>query len=381
MFGFKVSVHADMADLADVWPTMAELADASGYAFQARDLLEVWLSTIGAARGTQACLVRVDAMDGEPLMLIPLGIEIRWGAGVLGFLDGGVVDYNAPIMLSKSERLNRRTTAALWRQICAALPPFDVVLLDKMPEMAGDVPNPLRWIATGPAIASGHELALKGTWEHDGVNRLRHAQDSRRQRRRLNEVAPIRFAIAEMPDELERAYDTMIRQKRRRYIETRGADGFDRPGYRSYFRAMTDRFAATGEVQIAVLYAGDTIIATNWGVVAGGRLYLLMPTFETGEWRRFSTGRLLIEDLIAWCYGRGIRVFDFGVGDEAYKDNFGADKVPLFRASIATTRRGAAYLAALAIREAVARSSAGQPVKRGRAGIYAFLNRLRAQKR
>ena len=44
-----------------------------------------------------------------------------------------------------------------------------------------------------------------------------------------------------------------------------------------------------------------------------------MPTYEGGEWVRYSTGRLLLLELIKWSIENGLKYFDFTIGGEAYK--------------------------------------------------------------
>jgi hypothetical protein len=40
--------------------------------------------------------------------------------------------------------------------------------------------------------------------------------------------------------------DSVIQQKRRKYIATRGFDGFERPGFRDYYVELTRRSGANG---------------------------------------------------------------------------------------------------------------------------------------
>ena len=44
-----------------------------------------------------------------------------------------------------------------------------------------------------------------------------------------------------------------------------------------------------------------------------------MPSHDGENFKNFSPGRLLLENLIKWSIEKGIRVFDFTIGDEDYK--------------------------------------------------------------
>jgi CelD/BcsL family acetyltransferase involved in cellulose biosynthesis len=300
--------------------------------------------------------VRVDSDEGTPLMLLPLGIERRAGVRVLSFLDGGVADYNAPVLLPGSEQLDAEATSRLWQRLVVELPPFDVALLEKVPARVGPAQNPFRFLATRADLESGHlveipELAAKRSGK---PSRIIDFQDTRRKRRRLEDKHPVRLAVAQTADEAARILETMIRQKTQRYMETRGVDGFERPGYRTYFGALTRRLLRDEGVQLAALMAGEHAIATHWGIVTRDRFYYLMPAFEAGPWSPFSPGSLLLEELIDWSARNSIPVFDLGVGNEAYKLRFANAMLPLFFGGLPRTAAGRIYLAAIEARRSLA---------------------------
>jgi CelD/BcsL family acetyltransferase involved in cellulose biosynthesis len=359
----RISFTTDPASLGPAWPHMADRGEHRALPFQAADYLGTWMATIGASRGTRPLFARVDDEAGRPVLLAPLGIEKRYGLSVLGFLDGGVVDYNAPVLFERAAALGETDMRQLWDAMRRALPSFDVALFEKMPPDILGWPNPFRFLATSASRASGHALALSGDWDAYARTRLPRAQDSRRKRRRLAETGPVSFEVAASAADAQRFLEAMIGQKTRRYLETRGIDGFDRPGYRAYFRTMTERFLPGGEVQLCALVAGETIVAAHWGLVAGDRFYYLMPGHEAGNWGRYSPGRLIVENMIEWSYRQGLALFDFGEGDEPFKDEFADTVVPLFDAELAVTVVGQAYLGARKLRRGLARGAVGRRVR------------------
>jgi CelD/BcsL family acetyltransferase involved in cellulose biosynthesis len=304
----RVVTTGGLHDLSGLWPRSGDTGAGQCYAFQGADVLAVWGETIGAARGVAPVFTAVTDAEGRPLLLLPLGIERRHGLRVLTFLDGGVADYNAPVVFPAAAAWSAHTTRSVWQALLKALPPFDVAVLDKMPERVGALPNPLSALATLRHAASGHALSLSGTWEDFAKTRLPRRQDSSRKRRRLEKLGMLTFDVAETPEQCEAFLEAMIHQKTRRFRDTGVADDFDKPGYRAFFPAMTHRFAGRPPLHLSVLKLDDTILAAHWGYVAGDRFYYLMPSFEGGDWIRYSAGRLLIEHLIEWSYARGLAV-------------------------------------------------------------------------
>ncbi|HVZ98870.1 MAG TPA: GNAT family N-acetyltransferase [Caulobacterales bacterium] len=335
---------------------MTDRCAAAFHVFQARDYLEEWSGTMGRARGAKLCFVRV-ADNEEPLMLIPLALERRRGVRIVCFPDGGVADYNAPVLFPRAAALRLADMSAIWRRISGALPPFDAALLEKLPGAVDGAPNPFRLLAQEAYEESAHAVELSGDWPSFVATRLHRPKDSRRKRRRLAELGSLRFLVAANADDRERLLEALIRQKTRRYLQTRGIDGFNRPGYRTYFHALTRRFGETGEVHISGLELNGEPIAVHWGLVTADRFYCLMLAHAEGVWAQYSPGRILVEDLIAWCYAQGLSVFDLGVGDAPWKQRLGETRTPLWRAHLAHSFAGKAYIEAARLKRALRAAS------------------------
>ncbi len=356
----KITVSSQLSDFAHVWPALDQSGPHDAFVFQTRDVLEVWLETIGAALAVQPVFVGIHHSDGRPLMLLPLGITRRYGLRLLGFLDGGVSDYNAPVLFPGAEAIDAAAMRRLWTEIAAKSPDFDAAMFDKVPATVNNTANPFQALAQVPDYNSGHLIDLKKVvaGATDPLKALR-LKDTTRKWRKLNDVAKIENRIATEPADIARIYAAFMEQKSRRYVETRGVDGFDRPGYRGYYSTMLERFGASGAVQMCALLANDEPIATHWGIVTRDRFYSLMPAYMSGIWARHSPGFLHMEMMIAWSYQQGISIFDLGVGDEAYKLRIANGHLPLFRGRHATSAAGRAYLAALTVRGKIAASPVG----------------------
>jgi CelD/BcsL family acetyltransferase involved in cellulose biosynthesis len=104
--------------------------------------------------------------------------------------------------------------------------------------------------------------------------------------------------------------------------------------------------AITGEtkVHLTALKVGDRILATHLGVYDRGRYYYLFPTFDSGALSKYSPGRLLLEYLVKSAIKKGLNVFDFTVGGEAYKQQWCDSEMRLYRILEANTMRGHFYM-------------------------------------
>lgn len=338
--GSRVLVGRSLRDLPVEWPRSDRRGEARCFIFQCADVLDVWCDTIGRARKVDPVFVAVLDGSGRPEALLPLGIEQTGGIRLLRFLDGSVSDYNAPVLFPSAAGRNAAQTAALWSALTRHLPPFDLALLEKMPAAVEDLPNPLASLATATRAESCHLATLEGPWEAFARQRIFNVADSRRRRRKLEKRGTVRFVIAATEAERSRILDAMMRMKRRKYVATKGYDVFTDPGIGEYYQEATRRLGSSGPVHLAALFLDDRILAAHWGYLANGRFYHLMPSHEDGEWEHYSPGRLLNEYLMEWCLERGIRLFDFGIGDEPYKFGYCNIHVPLCDAYLPATLKG-----------------------------------------
>jgi CelD/BcsL family acetyltransferase involved in cellulose biosynthesis len=333
----RICLSNDLRDFDDLWPRSGRLGAARCYAFQCADILELQCDTFAAARGLELFFVAILGHDGEPLALIPLSIAGGQRLRVLKFLDGGLSDYNAPVVFPPVVNWDLTTVYAIWAGLRKLLPAFDVAVFDRMPDFVGDLPNPLSRLSTSESPESGHAMTLSGTWR-DFAAKLPRGR-TLRYTRRLSELGTLTFEAAETVEQYDVFVEALIRQKRQRDLEIHGLASLDRPGYCAYLRRARGFIYPSGPVCLQALKINDTIIAAIFGYVVGRRFIPEIRSFD-GEWRGYSPGRIAINNAVEWCFSKGLDVFDFGIGDEAYKDEYCDLRLVLRKAVIPTTALG-----------------------------------------
>ncbi len=341
---WRVLVSASLETFADLWPRAARPSDAIFHVFQSAEFLQVWLDTIGRARSVTPCFCAVLDIGGEPLMLLPLGIEERGGTRVLTFLDGGASDYNAPVLFRRTPAWDANQALEILQAIFAALPAFDVVLFEKMPASVLGRPNPLLHLPTQRWPCDGHAAVLSQSWEAYASGHIRHSRRFAGHVRHLMRSAPLTYAVADA-ETWQAWLEKLFAQKEARFVETRVPGFSEQPGMHEFYREATRRLLGEGLVHLSALKASGEVIAIQWGLRQGDRHYYLISGFEGGNWRKFSPGRLLMEAMLKWCHANGILLLDFGIGDEDYKYKYCDDHLALFGTLKPVTLRGRAYAA------------------------------------
>lgn len=300
-------------------------ADVVSTPFQHPEWLKVWAQSFADGDTARVFLVVAREKPGGRVVLrLPLGLEIHSSVRVLRGWDRGTADYGGPI-LDRDFALSPADFRRLWARIEAVLPPCDVVALDKMPLRLGEIDNPLLGLAgVERSFNSAHvlRLAAEGTATaetFDGTMRRSLA----RKRRKLEHKGVLAFRFGPAASGLE-ALEALEAWRRARFAdENRGHDV-------ASVEAFWRRLASEAEIaRIAELRLDGRLLAAGFGTRTGSSFQLLATAFDA-QWKNWSPGLLLVEDLIGAAEADGVRLFDFTIGEEAYKLAFHVEAPPLF---------------------------------------------------
>ncbi|MGY2050649.1 GNAT family N-acetyltransferase [Methylobacterium sp. JK268] len=346
---WRIRAYASLPEAEPAWRRAVAAGGCS--VFQTYEWLSAWWETLGARAGTRPCIVHVTARDGTDLLLLPLGIRRRAGLRVLEFLGGDRADYAMPVVAPAASWEPARV-ALLWAGILEALPPVDLVRLQRMPRRLDGVENPLAQLPglrPDPLGASG--AALPSTFE--AFAKARSTQffaQNRRLARRLAETGPVRLTFAESEAERLAVTRFVIAQKARWQRESGLRDTFARGEVASFYERVTRTAFREGGIGAAGLWVGGDLVAGLWGAEFRGRYVYLVSSYRP-DWSRFAVGRLLTEGVIRALIARGdLHTYDLTVGDEGYKASWADHALPLLALVAGRTRRGrlaAAFLAAV----------------------------------
>lgn len=348
---FRIAIHEKLEDLSPEWPRDGRSA-AQGvrfHAFQTVTFFEAWLDSFGRSGHQIFRFVEVRDEASRPVIFIALRILNRGGARLLQYVDHDAADYNAPILFKSQIIWSREVAEDLWRQIVVKLPAFDVIDLVKMPAEVEEVANPLAYLGDRKSELSCHATDLRRSWT-EIEEELPRRTTLLRKIRSLERLVPIEFHVAQTPDEVRKITDVMLRQKQRRFEETM-VPGFDvdRDKY-DFFSDGTPLFHRREMLLLFYLTAGETVVATIWGLVADRRYYANMLSFEGHEWSKHSPGSILFYKSLKWLHDNGFEWMDLGIGNEPWKLESCRTTIGLSERSEAVTMRGRLYLARLRAR-------------------------------
>lgn len=309
------------------------------YVFQTREWLENWYRHVGRRRAVQPCLVSVYD-DGTPVTFFPFQINTGGVLRVLRWLGDELIDYGAPILgpgaIPDFEEL--------WTEVVRRLPAVDLIQLSKIPRKVGDAENPMCRLKCRRYHNSAHFVELAGDWEnfyqrHAGAKTR---STDRRKHRRLSDMGALEFVMTDGSDEsvFGKITGQMIGQKAERYRQIRAPNIMEAEGVRDLFGSPTAELRRSRVLHVSALALDGETVTTHWGMKHGDRFYYYMPSFADGPWMRYSPGRILLFELFKWSFEHGVKVFDFTVGDESYKEDWCDSEMRLYHYIEGRTGKG-----------------------------------------
>lgn len=314
-------------ELEVIWKGFEKEAEC--IVFQNYSWISHWYNHIGKEQNVVPQILLI-SVNETLTALLPFALKKKSGLNVLCWLGGDQTDYMAPI-LRKDWILGEQDFKKVWSKILECIPQTDIVDLEKQPKMVEGVLNPFNYL---PKIhqTKAFSLILPGDIEELKKERRlkRVVADSRRQRKRLEELGNLSYFTADTQLELEKLASTMTMQKRIRYIETGAQDILKESCVRDFYHYFPLKVDSL-EIRCSCLTLDGDILATHWGLVYKDTFYYLMPAFKQGDTTKFSTGRLLLEHLIEKTIKEGIKIFDFSIGSESYKLDWCNSEQELFR--------------------------------------------------
>ena len=341
----ELEVAGDLSAIEAEWRAFE--VTATGHVFQTFDFVSTWLATVGAARGFAPAIVLGRGRDGTLRCILPFGTTRCVGARLLEWLGGEHADYHcglyAPGFLDGLALDGAAGPAFVERVTGLFRGRADLAHFQRQPARIGGAPNPFAAYRSTLYSAQSYLTHLGDSW--DAYYRSKRNSSSRRHDRlkwqKLQASAAVEIIDAETPEQTEEILAAMFAQKKASLAARGIPDLFACAGVPEFYRAIALRPWPDGMAHVAAVRADGDIIAANWGLVRGDRYYYVMTSYCPGRFAVHSPGRALMYHLMAWAIDRGIRLFDFTIGDEDFKGHWCEETMTMHDSVIVFTPRGA----------------------------------------
>lgn len=294
--------------------------------FQSHGFLRSWLDT-GARRENVRPALVLYREGGTLRAVFPGCLARRMKVPFLTWMGGfSIIDYG-DILFDPAASLQVDDFVGKSLDLLKERLGFHLYYLHNVRSDAQVYPYLMRYFRVYRGEAAPYVL-LKGDFESflDSLKQFRKKMksDTLRQIKRLCALGSFEFRMADASEPLaSEVMRVFIEQKKLQYFSTGVAGVLLRPGYEEFYRAEARE---NPHAHISYLLLNGDIIAVHFGYLYKNRMYYLMPSYDQ-RYGAYSPGRVLAYYLLEECYRRGVEVFDFALGAEAYKYEWTRDEI------------------------------------------------------
>ncbi len=259
---------------------------------------------------------------GGLALVVPLLRRMEASVGI-EYASLGVTDYALPVVAPELvprhvPDLHARFHAALGRHDAFRVAPVRAQDASLWQDLLGMAPEPLGFGA--------HDLMCDGGYDS---NRSRifaggKAAALDRKIRRLAALGELR--LVRLPgDEVGVALAAARRFRHGRFKD----DPMQRDDFHDFYTEVAERGAGNGLARTYRLSCGGETVAVLFGLIDGERFCYLVLGCDYARFGKFSPGMILFDFAMRDWFADGGKVFDFTIGDEAFKTAFGCRRTAM----------------------------------------------------
>lgn len=321
----------------------------------------------------------IEQPSGRVAMILPL---LKRDAAALSYIEAtdlGLSDYVAPLVAAWFDPTPQEMER-IWAKLRKVLPRADILSLRKLPtHLDAERINPFVLLSnTMDMGTSTRTLVLDKVESKQHYRRSGIYKDGMRNLRRLKGQGTVEFRLAETREGSLDMFEELVEQRRTRFQALGRLDPFMDPEIQAFYREIIADGAPKGEVMFGGLYLDGECIATDMGLIHGDTHHGIITTMKAGDLHRYSPGTIAFMMILDASLARGLRFYDIGVGEFAYKGRLHGSDMKLYERHEALSLRGHVALADATTRRLIRRGLIRYPRLRGPAeAIRQQLRRLR----
>ncbi len=307
--------------------------------FQSPYFLNEFYSSLVPALEIEPYIILVREKTTKALVLVmPFVKQKRLGIKIVQPADLGVADYNC--IIGRSSDLEKITASSFKKEIKKYLGAFDVMFYRKQRPETFDINNLFSGGTRGKNINSACHVLIEeefDAWQKNALSKNFKKGLARKMRGLERDFGAVNFKALSNSDEIEKAFDFLRKERAKRYEN----DLLQTEAYFNFYKKLAFKGVNEGNVVVFVGQNGKEILSVEVAFNSQKTIHFILATFNTNpDYKRYSLGLQSILQLIKHQKDQGTKVFDFALGDEDYKQFFGAQITPMENTIIANSLIG-----------------------------------------
>lgn len=145
-----------------------------------------------------------------------------------------------------------------------------------------------------------------------------HRGDIRRQKKKLNELGKLELKTYMDEKEILNDIEDFFNMHTDKWKSNGYPAMFLNPGNQAFYKEIVCSIGVKGGVHFSKLMIDGMPISYHFGFIRDNRFYWYKPAFKK-EYKNYSPGKIHISLLMEALAQQNLKIFDFLIGDEAYK--------------------------------------------------------------
>ncbi|MEP0942584.1 MAG: GNAT family N-acetyltransferase [Rhizobiaceae bacterium] len=336
-------------------------AGSGASAFQSPLWLDSFYRHLAPYRGADKLVISLRDQVGELVGLVPMIRRRKSGLTLIEATDLGVSDYSAPV-LSDAAREMLRGDAQVQASFVKAIGAHDILRIQ--PVLPDHIDDWQSLLNSGPEAAgfSAHAVGLYppfDRWRGNNLDRKLSGMVARKGKR-WKKQHKVELEHLQDPSSIKLAIKNLARLRQDRFE----GDPIQEPAVADFYASVASSYHCGGVSIAAVdasasanttVAAAETWVLSSDGSVAGilfglthlGAFHYLLIGADYDTHGRHSPGLQMYDWIIEDWMARGGTSFDFTIGDEPFKQQFGTTARPMSRFLRAGSLKGRMAMALL----------------------------------
>ncbi|MEZ5811695.1 MAG: GNAT family N-acetyltransferase [Rhizobiaceae bacterium] len=283
----------------------------------------LWVETRMAQSGADTLVAALHDESGAPVFSLPLETAVANGVRSARFMSGPHANGNFAPTAAAAPPIGAEMLSRLTDRLARQRPDIDLVLLERQAPLIDGRDNPLLALphsaSPNPALAVTLDGGFDAVLARTSGKRKR--KKHRSQRRKFEAMGGWRRFSADTPDEVSMLLDAFFAMKQARFRQLGIRNTFEADGVQPFFRRLFVEALAEPRPPFVLhgLEVGGKVRAVTGSSVSGDRLVCEFSSFADDDTAHASPGDFLFFENIREACADGLAVYDFSVGDEAYK--------------------------------------------------------------
>jgi len=317
-----IEVFTSPEQVVEPWKTLEIFAHDpfSNYAWA-----KAWYDAHEAMPDCSPVIIVGRDSDHRPHFLLPL-FRQKIGPSIVLFRPGKTHSAYFSGLFSPQCRqmINSDNAKQFWTSVFSVVPWADALVIDGLRETEIARGNPLKFLPRINSSNPSYQLHLSRDWEALYQSKLngKARGNIRRCEKRLSEQGDLQFRIGTNRQDCLALVRDLLAQKAVQFAERQIIDPYEMENISSFYEnlAQVNDEQAGHCVILSAMFLDDRPLAVNLGMTQNGEFHGLVMSMVSGEFARFSPGRILLLRSMGHLCERGIEQFDFGVGEANYKE-------------------------------------------------------------